>query len=232
MRPVWKRASKKSASRVFRSSPDAKPEAETQEEPLYFFTDDWCDFLDLRTLPRKAGCSPEDLPRIVYKEAVDNACDAGPVIFAKTWTDPKGNRGICIKNAGPGLDPEQVPTIYPPNRPQLSSKRIRRIQRGILGNGGRVIGGAVAASGGTLIVETRGWRLNLQMDMAIGRMMPLSKEAVPPEPGLTLYLALGPALALRKDDLDLAKETIRISRHAARLHSGPSSPWWCGAHDL
>jgi hypothetical protein len=231
-RPDRKQASKESEPQSFRIPTDAKSRRKAQEEPLYFSTDDWRDFLDLATLPRKAGCSPEDLPRIVYKEAADNGCDAGTLILAKDWTDPNGNRGICIKDAGHGLDPEQVPTIYSPNRPQLSSKRIRRVLRGILGNGCRVIGGAVAASGGTLIVETRGRRLTLQMDMATGEMLVANNEPIPIEPGLTLYLALGPALALRKGDLDLAKATIQISRHAARLYSGPSSPWWYGTHDL
>jgi hypothetical protein len=222
----------KSKSRVFASPAGVKFKRQGEEEPLLFSSDDWRDFLDPATLPRKAGCSPQDLARVVYKEAVDNACDAGKVLLFKDWTDPKGNRGICIKNDGAGPDSKQVPVIFSPNRPQISSKRIRRVLRGILGNGGRVIGGAVAASGGTLIVETRGRRLTLQMDMAKGKMLVASDEPIALEPGLTLYIALGPALALRKGDFDLAKATIQISRHAARLYSGPSSPWWHGAHDL
>jgi hypothetical protein len=227
----FNKLNEKSKSGVFASA-GVKSKPETHEEPLFFSTDDWRDFLDLTTLPRKAGCSPQDLARVVYNEAAANACDAGTIILAKGWTDPKGNRGICVKDGGPGLDPEQVPTIYSSNRPQLSSKRIRRVLRGILGNGCRVIGGAVAASGGTLMIDTRGRRLTLQMDMAAGKMAVVSDEPILPQPGLTLYVALGPALALREGDLDLARATIQIGRHAARLYSGPSSPWWYGPYDL
>jgi hypothetical protein len=212
-------------------APEAKPKRETKVVPLFFVALDWRDFLHLATLPRKAGCGPEDLPRLVYKEAADNACDAGQIILVKSWTDPNGNRGVCLKDDGPGLESEQVLIIYSPNRAQFSSKHIRRILRGLLGNGGRVIGGAVAASGGNLMVETRSHRLWLKMDMATGKMVIQSDESIPFEPGLTLYIALGPALAFKEGDFDLAKATIQISRHG-HVYSGPSSPWWYGPYDL
>jgi hypothetical protein len=207
----------------------AKPEFRAQA-PV-FVVEDWRDFLDLGSLPRKAGCSPGDLSRVVYKEAADNSCDAGANVSLSLWTDQKGNPGICLKDDGPGLEPEMVRQIYSANRPQVSSKRIRRVSRGLLGNGSRVIGGAVAASSGTLMVETCGLRLWLQMDMATGQMVMQSNEPIAFEPGLSLYLALGPALALKEYQLDLAQATIRLNRHG-RVYSGPSSPWWYGQHDL
>jgi hypothetical protein len=231
-RRVSKQGDKGSEPQSFRTQADAKRKRKTEEEPLFFSTDDWRDFLDLATLPRKAGCSLADLARVVYKEAADNATDTGTNVLEATWTDPNGNAGWAIKDHGHGLDPEQVPTIYSPNRPQLSSKRMRRIQRGILGNGCRVIGGAVAASGGSLMVNTRGHRLSLQMDTAKGKMDVVSDEPIPPEPGLTLYIALGPAIAVVDSDFDLAKATIQISYQATRLYSGPSSPWWHGPHNF
>jgi hypothetical protein len=198
---------------------------------LYFVALDWRDFLDLGTLPRKAGCSPQDLPRTVYKEAADNACDAGQIVLVGDWMDPKGNRGVHFSDNGSGLEPEQVPIIYSVNRTRFSSKHIRKASRGMLGNGARVIAGAIAASDGTLMVETHGRRLWLEMNMATGIMVIQRIESIPFKPGLTLYLALGPALALKSDDLDLAKATIRISRYG-RVYSGPSSPRWYGPHDF
>jgi hypothetical protein len=218
-------------SSSFCHGPEAKPKRKIKVGPLFFVALDWRDFLDLATLPRKAGCDPEDLPRLVYKEAADNACDAGQIILVKGWTDPNGNRGVCLKDDGPGLESEQVLIIYSPNRARFSSKHIRRVLRGLLGNGGRVIGGAVAASGGTLIIETRGHRFCLEMDMATGKMVIQSDESIPFEPGLTLYIALGSALAFKEGDFDLAKATIQLSRHG-HVYSGPSSPWWYGSHDL
>jgi hypothetical protein len=203
----------------------------TSQVPLFFVASDYRDYLDLGTLPRKAGCSPQDLPCVVFKEAADNACDAGRNISLGDWTDPKGNSGVYIKNDGPGLDPEPVLLIYSPNRGRFSSKHIRRISRGLLGNGGRVIGGAVAASGGTLMIESRGLRFWLEMDFATGQYFIRNKESIPLEPGVTLYIALGPALALLPHHSGLAQKTIRLSRYG-HAYSGPSSPFWYGPYDL
>jgi hypothetical protein len=218
---------------IFFPEQKAKPKPKIGSEPLFFSALDWRDFLDLGTLPRKAGCSPGDLPRIVYKEAADNACDAGETVSLGDWTDPKGNRGVYFSDDGPGLDPEQqVPLIFSINRARFSSKHIRRVSRGILGNGSRVIAGVVAATGGTLMVETRARRVSLEMDMATGIIVPKCSEPIPFKPGLTLYLALGRELALGESDhLDLAKATIRISRYG-HVYSGASSPWFYGPHDF
>ena len=42
----------------------------------------------------------------VYKEGADNARDAGTIVGVPPWTDPKGNRGVCLKDDGPGLESE------------------------------------------------------------------------------------------------------------------------------
>jgi hypothetical protein len=208
-----------------------KHNSRISSESLFSAAEDWRDFLDLGTLPRKAGCSPEDLPRIVYKEAADNACDAGQDVVIGDWIDPKDNRGVYFMDSGSGLQPEQVPLIYSVNRARFSSKHTRQVSRGMLGNGARVIAGAVAASDGTLMIATHGQRLWLQMDMAAGIMVVQRTESIPVKPGLTLYLSLGPVLALKRNHLDLAKATIRISRYG-HVYSGPSSPWWYGLHDF
>jgi hypothetical protein len=202
-----------------------------EQEPLSFESPDWRDFLDLNELSRKAGCEPEDRQRIIAKEAMDNACDPGTAVTTKPWTDPGGNLGLCITNDGTGVDIPLVPEIYSPNRCRYSTKRIRRVLRGILGNGARVIGGAVGASGGALIVETRGHRLTLKLAIATGKMIVATDEAIPEETGFTLMFSLGPSLPFHEEDFDLANETLRLSRHG-QAYNGPSSPFWYGANDL
>jgi hypothetical protein len=66
-----------------------------------------------------------------------------------------------VTDDGPGLDPAEVPSLFAVNRPLLSSKRRRLPLRGMLGNGLRVVMVGVAASGGRLSVETRGYHLDL-----------------------------------------------------------------------
>ncbi|MBV8524304.1 MAG: hypothetical protein JOY71_19615 [Acetobacteraceae bacterium] len=53
------------------------------------------------------------------------------------------------------------------NRPLLSSKQRRYPLRGMLGNGLRVVMGAVVAFDGSLTVETKGHRLALAVDDAV-----------------------------------------------------------------
>ena len=59
-------------------------------------------------------------------------------------------RGYRITDHGPGIDPEDVPTFFAVNRPLLSSKLKRLPLRGMLGNGLRVVMGAVAAFDGQI----------------------------------------------------------------------------------
>ena len=44
--------------------------------PILYEQQDWRDFINRASLPRKAGCEPNQLSRVVLKELVDNALDA------------------------------------------------------------------------------------------------------------------------------------------------------------
>jgi hypothetical protein len=56
---------------------------------------------------------------------------------------------------------DDIASLFSINRPYRSSKLLRTITRGMLGNGLRVVAGAVLCSGagGHLVVETGGRRL-------------------------------------------------------------------------
>jgi hypothetical protein len=174
-------------------------------------------------LPQKAGCQPHHLRSIVLKELVDNALDAG----AAATLDRDGGTWV-VSDDGPGLDPEDVPRLFAVNRPLLSSKLIRRPLRGMLGNGLRVVAGAVAATDGSLVVETRGRRLTLAVCRQTGQTSVAADEAVPPKPGLMVRLSLG---AEGPKDADLAELSIIVATHG-KPYAGPSSPWWYGGKDL
>ena len=172
--------------------------ARREEEALFFQSPDWRDFIDLGTLPRKAGCHPEDLPKVVVNELAANACDAGTDVSTRIFTDAHGNLGITITDDGPGLDRGLVADIFSPNRHQLSTKHQRRCSAGALGNGTRVVGGALAATGGTLVVESHGHRLTLALEPSTGKMRVAQDETIPLAPGLSVSVALGPKLPFRE----------------------------------
>jgi hypothetical protein len=96
------------------------------------------------------------LRRLVLKELTDNALDTGTRVQAG-----KIEGGYFIEDQGPGLDPDQVASLFSVNRP-LVSKLLRLPTRGALGNGLRVVAGAVLASDGFLVVTTRSRRIELK----------------------------------------------------------------------
>src|SRR5271170_3965018 len=68
-----------------------------------------------------------------------------------------------VEDDGPGIpgSDEDVASLFSIARPLTSSKLVRLPTRGALGNGLRVVAGAVLGSGGTLRVSTRGRSLCL-----------------------------------------------------------------------
>jgi hypothetical protein len=163
------------------------------------------------------------LRKIVLKELVDNALDAGANVTID-YCD-----GIwVVTDDGPGLYPVDVPGLFSVNRPLLSSKLKRLPLRGMLGNGLRVVVGAVGATGGSLVVETRGRRLTLAVCRDTGQTLVVSAEPSPLSAGLRVRLGIGLG---DPTDGSLARDSITLARHG-EAYAGPSSPWWYGATDL
>jgi hypothetical protein len=198
---------------------------------LLYARDDWELFLDIGTLPQKAGAQPRDLPTLVLKELTDNALDTG----ASNVTLSKALRGAVlgyvISDDGPGIEPSIVPKLFTVNRPLLTSKLRRLPLRGMLGNGLRVVAGAVAASQGALVVETRGHRLTLQIDDTTGLTTVADDEPVAPIPGTVVHVALASGLRFRGDEHLIMLRAISIAR-SGKIYSGASSPHWFSVKDL
>ena len=110
---------------------------------LNFTRADWTSFRTVEGLQQKAGVAQNRLRRLVLKELTDNALDAA------TWVQVgEIVGGHFIEDDGPGLDPDQVAQLFSINRPLISTKLLRLPTRGALGNGLRVVAGAVLASAG------------------------------------------------------------------------------------
>ena len=206
---------------------ERKRQQRQRDQALLFERDDWRLFVDPATLPQKAGCQPANLRQIVLREIVDNALDAG----ADATLERDGGAWV-ISDDGPGLDPADVPRLFAVNRPLLSSKRRRMPLRGMLGNGLRVVMGAVAASEGSIAIETRGHRLTLATDTAKGTTQVVADEAITPKPGLSVSITLGEAMPRHNwHDGLLAQTAINVAAYG-KNYNGPSSPWWYSARDL
>ena len=116
---------------------------------------------------------------------------------------------------------ERVRTIA---RPMRSSKLLRLPQRGALGNGLRVVAGAVLASEGSLTVITRNRRIVLA-PQADGTTTVVRVKTVEHPVGTRIEIGFGPALPPDDDPLAWVHAAAAIA-HDGKSYDGKSSPFW------
>jgi hypothetical protein len=186
----------------------------------------------VETLSQKAGVPTTLLRRLVLKELVDNALDAGGAHVRIGAIDEHGHpfagrsadcNRFFIQDDGPGIPVESVARLFSINRPLLSSKLWRLPARGALGNGLRVVAGAVAASDGALEVWTRNRHLVLypQEDGST------SAEAFDADfpTGTRIEVVFGERLPHDPAPLQWAEAAIHMAG-GSTSYSGKPSPWW------
>ena len=117
-----------------------------------FTREDWTLFRTLQTLAQKAGVATRAVPALVAKELADNALDASGGCRVGLLPD----NGFFVEDDGDGIpgDDDAVAALFSINRPLASTKLLRLPTRGALGNGLRVVAGAVLAWPGC---QTTSW---------------------------------------------------------------------------
>ncbi|MGE3361698.1 MAG: hypothetical protein AB7O92_34190 [Acidimicrobiia bacterium] len=185
------------------------------------------------TLAQKAGVPVERLPRVVLKELVDNAHDAmdalptGEEGGGVRWGLLAGENGFFVEDDGGGLGgPAEVAELFSVNRPLCSSKLLRLPTRGALGNGLRVVAGAVLATGGSLVVSTGGRRLRLVPRDSDGKT---AAEVLGEwgRVGTRVEVRLGGSLRVKQRDLDLARRADLLA--CGVRYKGRTSAFWFDA---
>jgi hypothetical protein len=183
---------------------------------------DWALFRNIDGLQQKAGVPAARLRRLVLKELADNALDAGSQIRAGALDA----NTFFIEDDGPGLDgdPKEIASLFSIRRPMRSTKLLRLPQRGALGNGLRVVAGAVLASEGSLVVITRNQRIVLlpQADGSINVVEVI--PAVRPV-GTRIEIGFGPALPFDDKALAWALAADAMAREGS-TYDGKTSPHW------
>ena len=177
-------------------------------------------FRNLGTLGQKAGVGIERLGALVVKELVDNALDAG----AKVSVEEDGD-WIVVSDDGPGIPGAQIPRLFSINRPLTSSKIVRLPQRGALGNGLRVVMGAVFASQGEIEVESNGVRyvLTPESDGTTSSVTSPSSYGK----GTRVRLKLGPSIPTHDFPLMYyANYATIFSELGKHYKSDKTSVWW------
>jgi hypothetical protein len=207
------------------STDENQPNLKMAERP------DWALFRSIEGLQQKAGVPAARLRRLVLKELTDNALDAGGEVDAGRI----GDELLYVEDDGPGFagTPEEIASLFSISRPMRSSKLLRLPQRGALGNGLRVVAGAVLASEGSLTVITRNERIKLRPDAdgstKIIQVVPADRQI-----GTRIEIGFGSALPLDANALAWALAAIGVAEHGD-AYGGKSSPHWYDAvqfHEL
>jgi hypothetical protein len=187
---------------------------------LKFEREDWVLFRTVEGLQQKAGVPKHKLARLVGKELADNALDEGGHVRVGHVGD-----GYFVEDDGRGIDgtPDEIARLFSIARPLVSTKLLRLPTRGALGNGLRVVAGAVLASGGSLIVITRNRRIELRPKHD-GTTEVLHATNVNFPIGTRVEIAFGPALP--RDSRALMWATVACTLARGATYTGKSSPWW------
>ena len=123
--------------------------------------------------------------------------------------------------------PEEIARLFSIDRGLVSSKVWRKPQRGALGNGLRVVAGALIASGGgSLIVTTRDQRLTITPHEDGGASVQSESVAFPV--GARIEISFGPLLPRRPNALLWADRRLTMADGGAG-YSGKSSAHWFDA---
>ena len=206
----------------------ASPEA---PQNLKFEREDWSLFRTVEGLQQKAGVAKHKLSRLVVKELADNGLDSGAEV--RVGRLPKGS--YFIEDGGPGIDgaPEEIARLFSIARPMVSTKLLRLPSRGALGNGLRVVAGAILASSGSLVVITHNKRIVLRPERD-GRTTVVNVKAVKFTVGTRVEISFGPAIPSDEGTLSWANFALRLAGNG-KTYTGKSSPHWYDApqfHEL
>jgi hypothetical protein len=199
-------------------------------EILKFERADWTSFRTIEGLQQKAGVAQNKLRRLVLKELADNALDTG----ARVRIGQLPGGGYFVEDSGCGIEgePEEIARLFSIARPMVSTKLLRLPTRGALGNGLRVVAGAVLASQGFLIVTTRNRRIELHPERD-GATTVVAVTPVDFPVGTRVEIGFGPAIPVDADALRWAVVAIEMAE--GQSYQGKSSPWWYDAaqfHEL
>jgi len=205
------------------------PSIQKRRFVVEFETKDWERFRTIEGLSSKAGVPRDMIAVLVAKELMDNALDAST--DNRCWIEQVGIDGFIIGDNGIGLDPTKVADLFSINRPLKSTKRLRLPTRGALGNGLRVVAGAVLATGGSLRVTTRGQILELTPQPNNGTT---SAEVIignQDRRGTVIEVHLGGDDA-GPIDLRWANMARHLSSGNPTQYNGNTSPWWYTSRDF
>jgi hypothetical protein len=136
--------------------------------------------------------------------------------------------GFWVEDNGEGIDgpDSEIADLFSIRRPLKSSKLLRRPTRGAVGNGLRVVAGAVLATGGSLVVGTKGRLLRLAPQDDGATLVESAKNS--DAPGTRIEVSFLAGLEVDGETLDWARQAIALA-NGGSCYQGKTSPHWYDA---
>jgi hypothetical protein len=198
-----------------------------------FVRSDWQIYIS--NLPQRAGVPFTLIRALVLKELVDNALDEmdrvgrpGVVVLTKDTDDI-----YTVTDQGRGFDdtPQELAKRFSIAKPMTGSKQWRKPTRGCVGNGLRVIVGAVVSGSGRIIVRTRNQEVTLRPRMdgttVVDNVIPIDWPT-----GASITIQIDRNYPESDDSLALAKQAIALARQSGPAFNRKPSPVWYDADHL
>jgi hypothetical protein len=201
-------------------------------------TPDTDDFTTIAGLVKVTGEPTTRLRRLLAKELADNALDAADAASRPGQVSIRkfDRNTYVVSDLGNGLDlsPEALAALFAVHRPRVSTKFLRKPERGALGNGLRVVVGCAVATAGMIEVTAHGQHVVLRPRRA-GPTEVVSVSQAPAKPGTTITVRLGSDIPTDEDGDDLiwAEAAIRLAQYAKALpYARQPSARWMDLDDL
>jgi hypothetical protein len=198
-----------------------------------FIQSDWAIYIS--NLPQRAGVPRQHIQRLVLKELADNALDEmdriGRPGGVKIVQDAKDTFTVTDEGRGFGDTPEELAHRFSIAKGMVSSKQWRTPTRGCVGNGLRVIVGAVVSGGGRILIKTRNSQVTLRPRMdgttAIDDVQKINWPV-----GTAITIEIDPAYPDNGNTLEWAQLAILLARNSGKPFGRKPSPWWFDADHL
>lgn len=184
-----------------------------------FEREDWKLFRNMETLCQKAGVPKKLIPMLIVKELVDNALDTNTECKFGLLSD----NGFYVEDQGQGIEPALLGGYFSINRPMITTKLLRLPTRGALGNGLRVVAGAVIASSGKIFASTQGKKYQIHIQNNGTSMADVIDEYH--NLGTRLEIYFGPNVTMKASDLHWAELAVIFNR-GEKFRCKTSAYWY------
>jgi hypothetical protein len=198
-----------------------------------FTRHDWSIYVS--NLPQRAGVSFSRIRALVLKELVDNALDETDRVgrYGEVTLTQEGEHTYTVTDRGRGFadSPDELAPRFSIAKGMVSSKQWRKPARGCVGNGLRVIVGAVVSGGGRIIVRTRNQAVTLRARLdgttAVDEVAPIDWPT-----GTAITVEIDPKYPAAPVTVEWAQLAITLARQSGPAFTRKPLPSWYDADHL